>query len=178
MAPLGANLLLVLYSRSSTNSSSSSSSESTGSSSGLAGLRFGDFRVRLVYNEQVIPIPGCSAGLDCDLHTFLRVVVGDKTSRERFKHYCDAHELQPDTALAAGEVVGLIEAQDTLYSGSSGASGTSSSSSSSEGPLLVGSEEQEMEDALKLVTADGLSLLLPASGAEEDIFGRHRLWYQ
>jgi hypothetical protein len=53
---------------------------------------FGDVLVRLVYNEQVVRVPGCPSvepnGYDCTLQDFLDYVVGDKTAAERFKRYC------------------------------------------------------------------------------------------
>ncbi len=41
--------------------------------------------VRLLYNEQVLPIPGCGSGsgLDCDLDEFLELMEVREAQRER-----------------------------------------------------------------------------------------------
>ncbi len=70
LAPLGANLAIVLY-RSSTGQ-----------------LRAGDHLVRLLYNEQVVPVPGCGEQLDCPLDRFLEVVVADKAAPDKLSRVC------------------------------------------------------------------------------------------
>jgi multiple inositol-polyphosphate phosphatase/2,3-bisphosphoglycerate 3-phosphatase len=123
VAPLGANMLLLLYGRDggdlSTSSSSSmdgddgaddsrssSSSSSSRSSALLEGLL-----VRLVYNEQVVPIPGCSDGAegsyDCTLQRFLEVVVGDKTEAQRFERVCHGHGEADSDGSRSAALLGL-----------------------------------------------------------------------
>jgi multiple inositol-polyphosphate phosphatase/2,3-bisphosphoglycerate 3-phosphatase len=82
VAPLGANLALVLYRR-------------DGAAAGLEG-----HLVRLLYNEQVVPAPGCGPELDCPLARFLEVVVGDRAGEDVLRRVCGREEvaslLEPD----------------------------------------------------------------------------------
>lgn len=56
-----------------------------------------DFRVRLIYNEQVLPIPRCSsnsdgehsAPLDCDLQTFLDVTEAASGGVDMLDQLCE-----------------------------------------------------------------------------------------
>jgi hypothetical protein len=164
IAPLGANLVLVLYGKEGVGSKDSSSSSSVRES-------LQEFRVRLVYNEQVLPLPGCSSsssnGSDCSLQEFLDVVVGDKISYERFRRLCDG---DVDVLLAA-EGLGL-SMHGTLSSSSSSSSSSlsgflSSSSTSTGSGRWAGLSAVALQDSpqgLQLETADGLPLLLPAEG--------------
>jgi hypothetical protein len=136
-----------------------------------------DYRVRLVYNEHVLPLPGCnssssSGGLDCSLQEFLDVVVGDKILYERFKRLCDgsADAADDQSILMAGDGVSDHSMHKSLSSSSSTSDASSSSSSSSSGSVGVGGWAglsavglQESAQGLQLETADGLPLLLPAA---------------
>lgn len=75
VAPLGANLAIVLY------------RNSTGRP------RAGEHLVRLLYNEQVLPVPGCGGQLDCPLDTFLQVVVAGKAEPEQLARVCGSREV-------------------------------------------------------------------------------------
>jgi hypothetical protein len=158
IAPLGANLVLVLYGK---------EGEELGSSSSSGRASLEEYRVRLVYNEQVLPMPGCSSssgGLDCSLQEFLDVVVGDKVSYERFKHLCDgeiAAEGWPSWT-ADGLTSGDMHSELS----------SSSSSSGSLGGLSVVGLENSLQ-GLQLESADGLPLLLPAAGFDDD----DAVWY-
>lgn len=169
IAPLGANLLLVLYAP-----TNSGSSRSSGSSSGLA---YGDHRVRLVYNEQIIPVPGCGNGLDCSLDVFLRSSVGGKTATDRYKKHCDSEGLHAGLS----EVAAGLEAQEIMY-GRSYIAGSSSSSSSSSGyqerRWAGGLNPRETKGGLEFVTADGLTLLLAEElSRSQPSEAAHRIWY-
>jgi hypothetical protein len=119
-----------------------------------------------VYNEQVLPMPGCSSssssssGMDCSLQEFSDVVVGDKISYERFKLLCDG-----GVAAEGWPSVDGLSSDEAL-------SDLSSSSSGSLGGLLVVGFQNSLQ-GLQLETADGLPLLLPAAIGD----GRAAVWY-
>jgi hypothetical protein len=140
VAPLGANMVLLLYGKVRDSSSSSSSS-----SSGMAG-DFGDVLVRLIYNEQVVRIPGCESvdpdGFDCTLQDFLDYVVGDKTATDRFKRYC-----------YGSGAVGTV-----ITSGSSRSSEKRSRVSAGRGGGRLSLSDSAA--VASVATADGLQLLL------------------
>lgn len=83
VAPLGANMVLVLYRK----ENSDVSDSADGTDSNRDPVRLSDHRVRVVYNEQVVHIPGCS-DMDCRLDEFLQVVVGDKARPDRLSELC------------------------------------------------------------------------------------------
>jgi hypothetical protein len=161
IAPFGANLVLVLYGKEGEENKHSSSSSSGGD--GRVSLQ--DYRVRLVYNEQVLPMPGCSSsssgssGLDCSLQEFLDVVVGDKISYERFKLLCDGEIAAEGWPTLGGP------SSDDVHSDLSSSSSSSSSNSGSFGGLSVVGFQESLE-GLQLETADGLPLLLPAASGD------------
>jgi len=72
LSPHGANLLVALYRR----------------TPGTTGQGAAQHLVRLVYNEQVVPAPGCGPSLDCPLDQFLTQVVGDKANEEAVARVC------------------------------------------------------------------------------------------
>jgi hypothetical protein len=164
IAPLGANVVLVLYGKEGRENEHSSSS-SSGSGGGSVSLQ--EYRVRLVYNEQVLTMPGCSSsssssGLDCSLQEFLDVVVGDKISYERFKLLCDG-----GVAAEGWPSVDRLSSDEALSDLSS-----SSSSGSWGGLSVVAKGFQNSLQGLQLETADGLPLLLPAAIGD----GRAAVW--
>lgn len=77
VSPLGANLALVLYRRQ--------------PGKGVSGPEHHHL-VRVLYNEQVVTLPGCGSA-DCPLEDFLRVVVADKATPGTFEWLCVPHDV-------------------------------------------------------------------------------------
>jgi hypothetical protein len=147
VAPFGANLLVVLYGRTrpaDVKYAGKVSGSSGGSAVGMDASRVEEHLVRLVYNEQVVPIPGCKgsgiSGLECGLQEFLDVVVGSKADAHQYIKNCESGDLGGHHFIAAEGLFGS-------YSGSSSGSVSGSSSANGHG--------------LELLTADGLSIVLP-----------------
>jgi hypothetical protein len=158
-------MLLLLYARTGSNSSSSSSSgRGTDSSSATTsrssrGSDLGDVLVRLVYNEQVIRVPGCPSvdpdGCECTLQDFLQYVVGDKTAADTFQRYCYGHDVGSGLRQSAGS-------PGSADGASSSSSSRSSSRVGSIGTSHSGSDRSEgiSGGAATVRTADGLQLVL------------------
>ncbi|KAG2495101.1 hypothetical protein HYH03_006711 [Edaphochlamys debaryana] len=97
VAPFAANMAFVLYRR------------KAGAASGSP-----QHVVRLLYNEQVLPIPGCSkvgAGGDCDLEEFLELVK-DKIDPDALQKLCGA--------AGGGETVAGDGGASTMYARAQG----------------------------------------------------------
>ncbi|KXZ41450.1 hypothetical protein GPECTOR_462g371 [Gonium pectorale] len=80
IAPYGANMAIVLYRRR--------------EAAAAAGSGRPAHLVRLLYNEQVVAVPGCSTSvdgypLDCDLERFLELLQ-DKTAPDALERWCGA----------------------------------------------------------------------------------------
>jgi hypothetical protein len=138
------------------------------SSSGKVG-DFGDVLVRLVYNEQVVRIPGCAAvdpnGFDCTLKDFLDYVVGDKTAADRFKKYCYG---------AVGTVSAGVSERSTSSSSSSSTSGKRSRVSNGKVGSRVSSADPSA--VASVVTADGLQLVLGTRQQQQQQQQQQHLW--
>ncbi|PNW73688.1 hypothetical protein CHLRE_13g568600v5 [Chlamydomonas reinhardtii] len=96
LAPYAANMALVLYRR------------REGRAAGAAASGSPQHLVRLLYNEQVLPVPGCGAagsGSDCDLDEFLELMEG-KMDADALDRLCGPAATAARAAAATGGLRG------------------------------------------------------------------------